>query len=106
MLAPACLVARGRAESHAGAENAQKKGCRGKIPVFAPKNRACQNQRNFLRRNGQRGFWRNSIRCLTVKKGLFGGRFAEKRGLPDNYFTLFFAFFLFFGIFSAASRCG
>jgi hypothetical protein len=30
---------------------------------------------------------------------------AEKRGFPDKYFTLFFAFSLFFGSLSDASHC-
>jgi hypothetical protein len=44
-------------------------------------------------------------RLQSIYNGLGWLALAEKRGTPEIYFTFFFAFFQFFGIFRTASHC-
>jgi hypothetical protein len=51
----------------------------------------------------------SNLQIMPLKQGFFWaekqGHFAEKRGFHGNYFALFFVFFTFFRISSAATLC-
>ena len=68
----------------------------GDFPVFRPKKRGLGNQRKFLSIKAKDGRGRALKNVLTAKKGVFGGRLAEKRGgaapKKRHFFSCFFDF--------------
>jgi hypothetical protein len=76
----------------------------GESPIFPSKNARGENGRKLFRHNGQGGPEREWNECLTEKKGVFWGCFAEKRGSALKKIALFFEFSRFFGIFATARR--
>jgi hypothetical protein len=75
-----------------------RKGWRGILLFFAQKMQGLRNQRKFFFVKDQDGPGRALKNVLTAKTGSFGGLMAEKRGGRSKKKTLYFVFFLCFGI--------
>jgi hypothetical protein len=68
-----------------------------RIPGFSIEKHAMGKQAQALPPQWPTRFGRNLLRVLTVKRGVFLGCFADKRGSGLNYLTLCFAFSPVFG---------